>query len=249
LSFSDLSETITGTAQPQITRTTLEPYQIPLPPLSVQQKIVSAIEDLEKKETDAKTEIGAKKKQIFSLLDKCPRDNISELCNVSNERCDPQDSPDTEFLYLGLEHIESNTGIYIDNFEVGNNILSIKNVFRKNDVLYGKLRPYLNKVAIPHQDGICSTDILVLKTDVPQILKYALLSEELVKQTSDLMNGVSLPRIRIEDFLSRKIPIPPLSEQQQIVAEIEKIESQIAEAQKIIEAIPAQKNEILIKYL
>jgi hypothetical protein len=77
-----------------------------------------------------------------------------------------------KYLYLGLEHIESNTGNFITNIEVGKNILSSKNVFHKGDVLYGKLRPYLNKVVIATDDGICSTDILVLKTKMPKILKY-----------------------------------------------------------------------------
>ena len=89
----------------------------------------------------------------------------------------------------------------------------------------------MNKVAAVQNNGICSTDILVLKTNVPQILKYALLSEELVKRTSDLMKGISLPRIGIKDFLAQKIPFPPLSDQQKVVSEIGEIEAQITEAQ------------------
>jgi type I restriction enzyme M protein len=223
--------------------------QIPLLPLEIQQKIVSEIEVLEKKEQEAKGKIKTFRNQIFSLLEKYSKGNVSDLCNVSNEKCNSHENPDKEFLYLGLEHIESNTGNYSNNFEQGHNILSTKNVFCKNDVLYGKLRPYLNKVVIAKNDGICSTDILVLKSKVPQILKYALLSEAFVKQTSDLMKGVSLPRIGINDFLTQKIPVPSLSEQQKIVTEIEKIEAQIAEEEKITEVIPAQKNEILKKHL
>ena len=238
-----------GSSLKNVSKNYLMELQIPLPPLSEQQKIVSEIEVLEKKEAEAKKKIEKEKGQIFSLLAEFPKGNISDLCHISAEKCNPQDNPDKEYLYLGLEHIESNTGIYFDNFEQGRNILSTKNVFRKGDVLYGKLRPYLNKVAIAQNDGVCSTDILVLKTDVSQILKYALLSEELVKQTSDLMKGVSLPRIGIEDFLTQKIPFPPLSVQQQIVAEIETIETQIAELETEIKEMPHKKESILKKYL
>ena len=227
----------------------LQNLYIPRPPKEIQEKIVAEIEVLEKQEATAKREIEKKKEHIFSLLEKFPKGKISDLSYVSNEKCNPQDNPEKEYLYLGLEHIESNSGIYSDNFEKGRNILSTKNAFHTNDVLYGKLRPYLNKVVIAKDNGICSTDILVLKTDIPVILKYALLSEELVKQTSDLMKGVSLPRIGIEDFLNQKIPFPPLSEQQKIVAEIEKIEAQIAGFERKLLDIPQQKEEILKKYL
>jgi type I restriction enzyme M protein len=227
----------------------LQSLYIPQPPLEVQQKIVAEIDALEKKEAEVKDDMEAKKKQIFSLLGKFPQGNISDLCHVSNEKCNPQDFPDKEFLYLGLEHIESNAGTYIANFEKGKTILSTKNVFHKDDVLYGKLRPYLNKVAIAKEDGVSSTDILALKTNVPTILKYALLSGKLVEQTANLMKGISLPRIGVADFLNQKIPIPPLSGQQKIVAEIEKIEAQLSEAQKTIAAIPMQKSEVLRIYL
>ena len=80
-------------------------------------------------------------------------------------------------------------------------------------------------------------------------MKYLLLSDDLVKQTSELMKGVSLPRIGISDFLNQKIPIPPLSEQQNIVAEIEKIEAKIAELEKQVADIPKQKEHLLKTYL
>jgi type I restriction enzyme M protein len=227
----------------------LKNLYIPLPPKEVQEKIVAEIEELEKQAEKAKEEIEKFNAQIFSLINHFPKGCIYDLCLISNEKCNPQDNPDKDYLYLGLEHIESNTGKFISNTEVGKNILSSKNVFHKGDVLYGKLRPYLNKVVIAPSEGICSTDILVLKTNTPEILKYALLSDELVKQTTDLMNGVSLPRISVKDFLNQKIPIPSLSEQQKIVAEIEKTEARITALEQELSEIPKQKEQILKKYL
>jgi type I restriction enzyme M protein len=223
--------------------------KIPLPPLEIQRKIVAEIEVLEKKESDVKIKIETMKTQVFSLLQGFPPINVSELGRVSDEKFDAQNNPDKEFLYLGLEHIESHTGLYTDNFVSGHTLLSVKNVFRKGDVLYGKLRPYLNKVVVAEMDGICSTDILVVKTDFPKILKYALLSEDFVKQTSGMMKGVSLPRISIRDFLNQKISVPPLPEQQKITAEIERIEARIAEARGELDVMPERKNAVLQKYL
>ncbi len=135
------------------------------------------------------------------------------------------------------------------NTAKGNNIQSTKNVFESGDVLYGKLRPYLNKVALVDFEGICSTDILVLKSDIPLILKYILLSEKVVEQTSKLMKGVSLPRIKTDPFLNLNIFIPSAKHQRGLILEIEKIESKILELKKEIETVPDKKNSILKKYL
>ncbi|MDR2170285.1 MAG: N-6 DNA methylase [Planctomycetaceae bacterium] len=238
-----------GNSLRNVSKKYLTDIKIPLPPKEIQEKIVAEIEAIEKKETTAKAKIETERKQIFSLLDVFPRGYISTLCRISDAKCNPQNNPNKIFLYLGLEHIESNTGIYADNFTKGKNILSAKNVFCKNDVLYGKLRPYLNKVVIAKDEGICSTEILALKTDFPLILKYALLSDELVKQTNDLMKGVTLPRIGIKDFLNQKIPIPPLAEQQKVVSEIIIIEEKINNLQNQSTQFLKQKKQVLKMYL
>ncbi len=171
-----------------------------------------------------------------------------EICKVSDKKENPQNNLDKEYIYLGLEHIESNSAKITINREFGRQILSTKNIFVEGDILYGKLRPYLNKVAEPNFAGICSTDILVLKTNIPKILKWLLLSDDLVSQTSVLMKGVSLPRIGITDFLNQKIPLPPLSEQQKIVSQIEKIEAKINVLETDIAEIPKLKEAVLKKY-
>ena len=63
-------------------------------------------------------------------------------------------------FYIGLEHIEKNTGKLTDEVCVAE-ISATKNKFRDSQILYGKLRPYLNKVYLSDRDGVCSTDILV----------------------------------------------------------------------------------------
>lgn len=223
--------------------------QIPLPPLDIQQKIVLEIEVLEAKEKKAKEEVEGLKNDIYYILNKHPKGSISEICKVSDKKENPQNNLDKEYIYLGLEHIESNSSKITLNKEFGRRILSTKNIFVEGDILYGKLRPYLNKVAEPNFAGICSTDILVLKTNIPKILKWLLLSDDLVSQTSVLMKGVSLPRIGISDFMNQKIPLPPLSEQQKIVSEIEKIEAKIKIIETAIAEIPKLKELVLKKHL
>ncbi|MDR0829174.1 MAG: restriction endonuclease subunit S, partial [Prevotellaceae bacterium] len=86
LSFSDLSETITGTVQPQITRTTLEPYKIPLPPKEIQEKIVAEIEVLEKEKDKKNKEIESLLKKINQIVRDLnyPTLNLSEIVSLKN---------------------------------------------------------------------------------------------------------------------------------------------------------------------
>src|SRR4051794_40094524 len=85
---------------------------------------------------------------------------LSEIVACSTEKVEPGEANDAP--YLSLEHIESHSSRIIGHGR-GSDVKSTKNVFRAGDVLYGKLRPYLNKVCRPDFDGMCSTDILVLQ--------------------------------------------------------------------------------------
>lgn len=249
LKNSDLSQVVTGAAQPQITRTNLEPFHIPLPPKDIQEKIINEIETLEILEKESKEKIEIFKNEIFTVIKKNSiSGRILDLCTISKRKIEPQSYKEKEFVYLGLEHIESNTGKLISkNIEFGGNIQSSKSCFVKSNILYGKLRPYLNKVVIADCDGICSTDILVLESKVPLLLKYILLSKEFVDEATLLMAGISLPRIRVESFLNIEVPIP--QEQQEIVKQIEEIENKIQNIEKKLKILPIKKEEIFEKYL
>jgi type I restriction enzyme, S subunit len=153
---------------------------------------------------------------------------------------------------VGLEDIEGEGlgGVTIQRkrpYEVE----SLKTKFFAGDILYGKLRPYLNKVAIAPIDGLCSTEIWAL-TGRPIIdLKYAvyfLSSSFFVDRVSSLTKGANLPRLDTEAFDSIDIPLPPLSEQKRIVEilqEAEEIRRLRVEAEdKVTELTPALFREM-----
>ncbi len=163
---------------------------------------------------------------------------VHNVCEVKSDKIDPVNLT-PEMIYLGLEHIESNTGrlLNVDNTS-SVDLQSTKNVFKKGDVLYGKLRPYLNKVYLTEFDGVCSTDILVLKSKHPKLLKYALLDKDFVAQTLDLMKGISLPRLQVKDFLNLNVYFPKTEEAiERTIREIEALEmAEEAEREKIEQA-------------
>ena len=164
LEFCDLNSTITGTAQPQITRENLSPYKIPLPPLDIQQQIVDECDVVDQETDQAYQTIATIKQKIGELVNSVAKtsrldqvvDRIVDIVNPNEE--------DGFVHFVGLENIESQTGVLLGDTQSDFSIIeSNKNVFRRGDILYGKLRPNLNKVHLANIDGICSTDILVLR--------------------------------------------------------------------------------------
>ena len=101
--------------------------------------------------------------------------------------------------YIALENIESNTGVLVRFTTTDSSkIKSSKTVFTNKMVLYGKLRPYLNKVLLPSFVGICSTDILPLapKSNIDrEFLAYFLRSWHVLSNVKKSMHGTKMPHI------------------------------------------------------
>lgn len=84
---------------------------------------------------------------------------LGEITKIRSEGIDPKDNP--YLKYIGLEHLDPGQ-IYIQRWGTGREVKSLKSLFYPGDILYGKLRPYLDKVALARWIGMCSTDILVI---------------------------------------------------------------------------------------
>lgn len=130
----------------------------------------------------------------------------------------PENAP-----YVGLENIVSNSGEYIETN--AKESISSAFVFKKGDVLFPKLRPYLNKVFYADFDGICSTEFHVFEAEKcdPYFLFSFLTRSVVVEQTSRLMTGNTLPRLQTEDIENLLIPIPKETTQEKIVAGVKTI--------------------------
>ena len=116
----------------------------------------------------------------------------------------------SELPYVGLENIQSNTGFYVPSTgkkESFNSALK----FEAGDILFPKLRPYLNKVHLAQFQGVCSTEFCVLKgKDLNNLYLFTFLNSKLVvNQTSCLMTGNTLPRLQPQDVQKLPILLPP----------------------------------------
>jgi type I restriction enzyme S subunit len=121
--------------------------------------------------------------------------------------------------YVGLEHIESHTARFIGSNEP-QPVKSSTFRFSSQHVLYGRLRPYLNKALAPDFDGHCSTEIFPLKP-YPELsrefLLYWLLADETCDRVNATCTGARMPRAQMNEVLDFEFPLPPLTEQQRIV--------------------------------
>ena len=151
------------------------------------------------------------------------------------------ESLDGPVTYLGLENITQNTGEIEGNVvtEKPADIKSLKNVFKPRDILYGKLRPNLNKVWLADRNGICSTDIFVIEaiegTTDPALYTYLFRSARFNDAVMGQLKGAQLPRIGWLSFAELQIPLPPLEVQKEIVAEIEGYQKVINGARKVLD--------------
>ncbi len=131
-------------------------------------------------------------------------------------------------LYVGLENIESG-GRFVGVRRVdAGELASSKFAFSPRHLLYGKLRPYLAKIARPDFNGVCSTDIVPLLPG-PDLdrgyLAWILLTPEMVALASSLATGANLPRLSPRALAELKIPLPPLPEQRQIAEILDKADA------------------------
>jgi len=163
---------------------------------------------------------------------------LGDIISPSKGKIEPSDNPDLK--YIGLEHIESNGCRIVSNGQSGDT-KSTKTVFHTGDLLYGKLRPYLNKVCIPDFDGVCSTDILVFKRSSHLNNRYVmwfLSIPDFVDYANNNSSGVQLPRISFQKLSCYHIPLPPLAEQHRIVAAVEALFARLDAANARLERVP-----------
>lgn len=150
---------------------------------------------------------------------------------------------------IGLENIESATGRFIktdSDFE-GNGI-----AFLPNDIVYGKLRPYLQKVWLAEFSGSAVGDFYVFRCNegtFPVYVKYLLLSHNFTVEADSSTYGAKMPRVSYEFVANLKWAMPPLSEQRTIASYLDhkvgQIDALISEKEKMVEDLKAYRSSLI----
>ncbi|QZT38263.1 restriction endonuclease subunit S [Halosquirtibacter xylanolyticus] len=143
---------------------------------------------------------------------------------------------DKDTWILELEDIEKKTSRLIQKVKVHTrHFKSTKNRFTKNDIIYGKLRPYLDKVIVANEDGVCSTELIPIKTYGninPFYCRLFLKSSFFIQYANSSTHGMRMPRLGTSKAKEAICPLPPLEEQKQIVSTVEKLFNKLDQLQE-----------------
>lgn len=229
----------------------LQNLYIPLPPKKVQEKIVTEIEVLENSERKSNKIITELKEEIKSILNKVVGKNkkLKDVCQYSDKKI--ESTLLTSKNYIGVDNLLQNMEGKINSNFVPNSGTTTE--YKSGDILLSNIRPYLKKIWFADNNGGSSNDVLVLQKKDKDVdskyIYYTLKQDEYFNYVMEKPKGVKMPRGDKQHILDYKIIIPPISEQQKIVAQIEELENKIAKLEKEIAEIPKAKKDILKKYL
>jgi len=171
---------------------------------------------------------------------------LGEVCKQDRQIIEPGSDIAATLPYLSLEHVESCSGKILRHptSDVEDEGTSTSFAFNEKHVLYGKLRPYLNKVALPDFSGRCTTELIPLlpNSDVHRgYLCWILRRQETVDESMRGKTGSRMPRANMDELFQFPIPLPPLPEQKRIAAILNE---QMASAQKLSKHLENQLETI-----
>lgn len=157
------------------------------------------------------------------------------------QKCELADIDDVTWV-VELEDIEKDTSRIISRgYTPARDFKSSKNIFNKGDILYGKLRPYLNKVVMADENGVCSTEIIPINAEPLVINKYIFYwvkSHRFLDYVNDVSYGVNMPRLGTSDGLNAPFILAPFAEQKEIVDRLDILLAQVEATQARLARIP-----------
>jgi len=242
----------------------LKSFPIPIPPLAEQQKIAEIlstwddaieetrrlIEAKKRRKNGLMEELLAGKRRLRGFKEQWRTHGFSEFCRLRGEKADPK-SHGGEVRCIELEHIEKDSGRLLGTVSVQKQA-SMKNRFRKGDVLFGKLRPYLRKFIRADFDGACSTEIWVLVpkegTVTSEYLFFLVQTREFLKAAS-ISCGSKMPRGEFSNLASTRFALPRIEEQSAISGILSAADRDIHALKRKLAALEKQKRGLMQKLL
>jgi len=248
-----------SSSQPNLSATRVKKFPIPVPSLSDQKAIVAKL-DRAQRLIDIDKEMLAKYDELIQSVflemfgdpvtnpNEWERVPFKKIAEIDKESFDPTDFRGS-VEYVGLSSILKDSGKIIDVETITEgDVKSNKYRFSPNHILYGKLRPYLNKVAFPDFSGVCSTDILPIKArdevSTKSFVGYLLKTKEFVNYADKNSSGANLPRISPTMVKKFEAFHPPLELQRKFDDFVTKVNS---EKKKTLQA--SQKSKELFSSL
>lgn len=238
LKFRGFKDIISGSAQPQITRSSLNNVLVPDYSLKKQKNISNSLElacSLIKKRKEQLIEMDKLIQSIFYKLFVYEKTSWKKYQLSDVLKIDTKMTTDFEKYkdgyYVGIENIEKNTGKLINLNKVSQvNLKSGKYLFDQRHIIYSKIRPNLNKVALPRVSGICSADsypLLPIDELVNKFyLSYVLRSKDFLNYIEKQSSRTNIPKVNKKQLSSYNTIVPPIELQNKFASIVEEIEAQ-----------------------
>ena len=233
-----VDDTQAGATRQALTKGLIENFSIPVPPLDEQRRIVAVLQEqmaaVERARAAAEARLEAAEALLPALLDRAfaedevrnaPDVRLGDVLHLRKDIVHPRDNPCGPAKFVGLEHVESGTGIRLgeETVEMAE-LTGRKPRFYEDDIVYGYLRPYLNKVWVAEFDGLCSVDQYVYAVDgeraVTEYIAWYMRSPAYLRRSPIGKTPGWLPRIRIEEVAAVEVPLPPVSVQRSVLRRI-----------------------------
>jgi type I restriction enzyme S subunit len=173
---------------------------------------------------------------------------LADVCALRAEPVEPETA--TALPYVGLEHIDSGQP-RLARYGSPTEVRSLKNRFYNGDILYGKLRPYLDKAVCAKFEGICSTDILVFKPEPPVLSSFLVNlvhTPVFVEHAVRTTKGVNHPRTSWHSLSAFEFRLPPIEEQEAITRALDAVQG-VKEARQRELALERERKAALMEFL
>jgi type I restriction enzyme S subunit len=235
---------------------TVQQVGLSLPPTVVEQEaiaealsdadaLIESLEQLLVKKRQIKQgamqELLTGKERLPGFTSKWKQKLFGEIAQLRKQRIDPRRAESSQFC-IELEHIEQGTG-FLGGYTATGEESSLKSVFQKDDVLFGKLRAYLRKYWLADRTGVCSTEIWVLMANAASLIPpylFQLVRTDRFIEAASTAYGTHMPRSDWKVVKDFELLIPPPEEQTVIAdvlsdmdAEIAAVETKLTKARQI----------------
>lgn len=217
----------TGTTVAGIRQSELVKVELELPPLDVQVEVAATLGALDDKVESNRRATAAGESLIRALVESALDASVGEDGTLG-DYCTLVKAPvkveaiNADDNYIGLEHMPRGS-IFLTEWERAGGLGSSKTAFQRGDVLFGKLRPYFKKVGIAPVNGVCSTDILVVRPKVPRdlaLIAAVAASDALIDSLTAGSTGTRMPRASWKDLAAWQVPVLTPTERAELSARV-----------------------------
>lgn len=250
-----------GSAIPQLTIGLIQQIHLPVSPSLFEQKAIAGVLEcwdrgirnfelkIEKKrliKNGLMQRLLSGKQRLKGFSEAWKRVRLGDVTTPRKERIDSRQEGIQTFC-IDLEHIESETGKLLGHTSAGDNA-SLKTVFQRGDILFGKLRAYLRKYWLTDRTGVCSTEIWVLppnKTLLTSQYLFQIIKTDLFIDAANSTTGTHMPRSDWDTVKNYTFGLPPIDEQQAIAGVLSAADREIESLEKKLALWKEQKKYLL----